>query len=122
MIKVVLVEDDVEMRLLLKTLLEIEGFQAISYVQTNESEIQEALRADRPDIVLLDVHLRNINGIDILHHIRQDEIIRDLQVIMTSGMDVSQSCLDAGANGFLLKPYMPSDLINLIHERLNHSG
>jgi DNA-binding response OmpR family regulator len=122
LIKVVLIEDDAEMRNLLRTLLEIEGFQVINYTQTNEREIREALRADRPDIVLLDVHLRSVNGIDILHHIRQDENIRGLQVIMTSGMEVSQSCLDAGADGFILKPYMPSDLIDLIRERLNYSG
>lgn len=122
MSKVVLVEDDTSMRSLLKILLEFEGLQVISYAQTNKDEIRLSLQNDSPDLLLLDVHIRDTDGIDLLRTIRQDEHLRDLRIIMTSGMDVSQRCYEAGADNFLLKPYMPEDLIYMIRQQLEHQG
>ena len=49
-----------------------------------------------------------------LRTIRSDNRISDMRVLMTSGMDLKDQCVEAGADGFLLKPYMPDDLIQLI--------
>jgi CheY-like chemotaxis protein len=67
-----------------------------------------------PDVILLDVHLRRVNGLDLLTAIRQDEKTRHTGVILSSGMDVSQRCMELGANAFILKPYMPEDLLQMI--------
>jgi CheY-like chemotaxis protein len=64
----------------------------------------------------MDVHLRQINGLDLLHAIRSDESTRSARVIMTSGIDMSQRCLEKGADAFILKPYMPEDLIQKIRQ------
>jgi len=76
----------------------------------------QAMRLEQPEAVLLDVHLRQFNGFELLHLIRQDEDLKDTRVIMSSGMDFSTRCLDEGADGFLLKPYMPEDLIDEIRK------
>jgi DNA-binding response OmpR family regulator len=114
--KVMLIEDDNTMLTLLRTLLRFEGFE-IAQLDNDEDpdRILQSIRLEHPEAVLLDVHLRRFNGFELLHRIRQDEDLMNTRVIMSSGMDFSTRCLDEGADGFLLKPYMPEDLIDEIH-------
>ena len=116
MIKICLFEDDDTMRSLLKTLLEIEGF-AVTSAMPEESNV-EFLVKEKPDVLLLDVHLANLDGVSILKSIKAREKITSMLVLMTSGMDLRDICLQNGADGFLLKPYMPDDLINWIRNRI----
>lgn len=109
--KVMLVDDDRTMRTILRTLLELENYHVAVWDGLPGSDIIAQIRQEKPDIVLLDVHLREIDGLDILRGIRGDQELSDTPILMTSGMDVQDRCIDAGANGFLLKPYMPDDLI-----------
>jgi CheY-like chemotaxis protein len=76
--------------------------------------MMEDIRQEMPDVILLDVYLRRVNGLDLLAAIRQDKRTRQIGVILSSGMDVSQRCMDLGANAFILKPYMPEDLLQMI--------
>jgi two-component system response regulator AdeR len=117
MTKIALIEDDDTMRSLLKTLLEIEAFQVVSFDPVENP--LEKLSSEQPDVLLLDVHLKYGNGINLLKTIRETDDLNSLVVLMTSGMDLEATCLKYGANGFLLKPYMPDDLINWIRSVKN---
>lgn len=114
--KVILAEDDLTMQTVLRTLLELEGF-AVSIAPIHQS--QEALfsfiRSEHPDAILLDVHLGETSGFEVLRQIRQDPVTSQIRIIMTSGMDVHDRCLAAGADGFVLKPFMPDELIQKLH-------
>ena len=112
--KVMLIEDDRTMRAILKTLLELERFTVSSWSGQPSDDILTLIRNDPPDVLLLDVHLRNISGLDILRQIRNDNLLGSMRILMTSGMDLKDQCMEAGADGFLLKPYMPDELIQLI--------
>ena len=112
MTKVMLVEDDASMMYLLKTLLTLEGYEVVT-LDITEDVINKA-RADKPDVMLMDVHLAGKNGVDVLTDLRKKEDLKDVVVIMSSGMNMEYECKDAGANAFLLKPFMPDDLIALI--------
>jgi CheY-like chemotaxis protein len=109
-----LVEDDPTMRSLLKTLLELEKFQVIAQSDLQENNILTLVLEEQPDVLIMDVNLRNTNGINVLQQLRSAESTPTIKVLMVSGQDLQQECLNAGANGFLLKPYMPSDLIQWI--------
>jgi len=111
--RIMLVEDDATMRGLLQTLLEIEGFQVLVNVGADESAIMDGIRSVHPDLLLLDVHLRNANGLSILKQIKADGS-NQFPVLMSSGMDLRLQCQDLGADGFLMKPYSPDDLIRQI--------
>ena len=50
----------------------------------------------------------------VVRAMRKDERFNDTRVIMASGMNLKDECLAGGADDFLLKPYMPDDLINLL--------
>ena len=110
--KVMLAEDDATMLSLLTTLLKMEGFETTTLGA--QEDVLNAVRRDQPDVILLDVNLAQGNGIDFLRQIRQDDELHDTVVIMSSGMPLETESMDAGANAFLLKPYMPDTLINAI--------
>jgi DNA-binding response OmpR family regulator len=109
MSKILLVEDDATMRILLKTLLELDGHHVDMVLDPKMDIVQYAVDL-RPEIMIMDVHLRSKNGIDILKSIRQLSSPWHPFILMASGMDVRDECLQAGADGFLLKPYMPDEL------------
>ena len=110
--KVMLVEDDATMQAVLRTLLEIEGYQvALAPNRPLLDELIQSIRDANPDVLLLDVHLRELSGYDVVQRIRADSTIASARVIMTSGMDVKDRCMTAGADDFLMKPYMPDELM-----------
>ena len=112
--KVILIEDDKTMLSLLKTLLQMEGFEVALTGDDALPHLLENIKAEKPVAALIDVNLRHGSGIELLRQIRKDPDLWDLRVVMSSGMDYRQECTLAGANGFLLKPYMPDDLISLL--------
>jgi two-component system phosphate regulon response regulator PhoB len=114
-----LAEDDLTMVTLLKTLLGMEGYQVVAL--SIDDDVVEAVRADRPDILLMDVHLPHANGLDVLAQLRKDDETMDLKVVMSSGLNLELECKNHGADDFLLKPYMPDDLLKILKKNLNHS-
>jgi DNA-binding response OmpR family regulator len=117
--KILLVEDDATMRMLLKTLLEIEGFEIQVLGDTTESEVFSVLEKGKPTLLLMDVYLRRLNGIEMLNNLRKTPGISQVKVLMTSGLSLGEECLKAGANGFILKPYMPEELIKQLKTLIN---
>jgi len=110
--KIMLAEDDATMLSLLKTLLKLEGFETVTL--SEQESVIDAIHREKPKVILLDVHLTQGNGLDFLRQIRSDFELRNVFVIMQSGMNLATECKNAGANEFLLKPYMPNTLIDAI--------
>ncbi len=104
---------------LLETLLGMEGYQVVSLGVRDD--VFESVRREQPDVLLLDVHLPHVNGLDVLDQVRGDDETKDLKVVMTSGLNVEDECLESGANGFLLKPYMPDDLLDILKQNIQPS-
>jgi len=94
--KILLAEDDRTMVSLLTTLLKMEGFEVV--VLDIHSDVPSAVAKESPDALLMDVHLGGQNGMDIVQMVRKNP----------------EECLKRGANHFLLKPFMPDDLIVLL--------
>ena len=111
-----IVDDNPTMVSLLATLLELDGFEV--FPTTQPGDLVQNLRRDQPDLVIMDVFLTNGDGIELLRKVRSTPEFERLPVIMISGMDVEEQCLEAGANGFMLKPYSPPELIDMIRENL----
>lgn len=113
--KVMLVDDDSATSTMLQALLQLEGFDAIACQDFSNEDVIDALKRHNPDVLLMDVNLRNGSGLEILRTIRSDSQLERLQVLMVSGMELSQECERLGANGFLLKPYPPDQLLGWLH-------
>jgi DNA-binding response OmpR family regulator len=114
MAKVLLAEDDATMVSLLQTLLKMEGFDVLTLGM--DADVPAAVQHEKPDILLMDVHLGHQSGMEILDVIRSNHSLADVRIVMTSGLNVQDECLHHGANGFLLKPFMPDDLIQMLRQ------
>ena len=60
--KIMLVEDDATMLSLLQTLLQMEGYQVVKMIDESLDGILSTFRQEKPDLALIDVHLRELNG------------------------------------------------------------
>jgi adenylate cyclase len=105
----VLVVDDTEMnRDMLCSLLEADGHK--SAVAENGRLALEILKAKPFDLVLLDVMMPEMNGYQVLEHVKSDSSLRDIPVIVLSALDEIGSvvrCIELGAEDYLPKPFDP---------------
>lgn len=107
-----IVEDDQLMGDLLDTLLTLEGYQVT--VIRDAANLITSLKQDPPDVLLMDVNLRGVNGLDIIEEFRAEAPNQKLVVIAQSGIEQEEHALKAGANAFILKPYDCDELIKLL--------
>jgi CheY-like chemotaxis protein len=97
---------------LLKTLLSMEGYDVVAL--DADSDVAAAVQREKPDALFMDVHLGDQSGMEILENIRKNGETANIRVIMTSGMNMKEECIQSGANAFLLKPFMPDDLLRAL--------
>ena len=121
MSKILLIEDDDIMISLLQTLLGIDGYEVVAF--RSGEDVLQVVKREQPDVILLDVNLKNlgitdVTGLDLVGKIRSNYDTKHTGVIMSSGINYRQESKAAGADGFILKPYMPDDLLKLIKETI----
>lgn len=117
--KVMVIEDDANMFSLLHMLLEFEGYEVILWEGgDNIQDIIDTLCQEKPDLILMDVHLRHLNGFDVMVSLREEPELNDTKVLIASGVDLTSKSNQAGADGFILKPFMPDELIGKIQQTL----
>jgi CheY-like chemotaxis protein len=117
--KVMVIEDDANMFSLLHMLLEFEGYEVIFWAGGEDiQDIIDTLCQEKPDLVLMDVHLRHLNGFDVMESLRREPKLNGTKVLIASGVDLTSKSNQAGANGFILKPFMPDELIAKIQQTL----
>lgn len=114
--RIMLIDDDETMISLLKTLLEMDGFEVLS--TTKWKDIPAEVVKGRPDLILMDCNLPGIDGLDVLQMMMGSKEQSGPRIIMTSGMDMEYRAMASGADAFLLKPYTPDTLYTLIQKLL----
>lgn len=122
--KLLIAEDDFYILDLYKIEGKAKGFEV--YTATDGTQALALARVSHPDVVLLDVMLPNLNGIDVLKKLRSDPVFQNLPVIMFTNVSedqVRQEAAQAGANGFMLKAeHTPSEIVGearrLVDQRL----
>ena len=111
-IRILAVEDDKNISKLIKYNLEKEGFNCIS-AYTGE-EALETLRKVRADLVVLDIMLPGIDGLEVCRRIRQEKELAGVPVIMLTakGEEVDRIVgFELGADDYMVKPFSPRELI-----------
>jgi adenylate cyclase len=105
---ILIVDDDQLNRRLLTKSLEADGHRTTD--ADNGFAALSALEEEQPDVVLLDIEMPGVDGIEVLERMKADTGLRHIPVIMISGVDDADSivrCLEAGADDFLPKPFDP---------------
>lgn len=113
---VLLVDDEDSIRSLYSKLLTVDGFQ-VNTAQSGEEALFK-LSSDRPDIILLDISLPEMSGIDFLSRIKSDISTADIPVLMFTGsseMQVISECLDKGAAGYIVKGEDHEELVTKVN-------
>lgn len=114
-----IIEDDPSMFSLLRMLLEFEDYSVVGWNNGGgQEELIRSIQYEHPDLLLMDVNLRSLNGFEILGAIRKQPILGDVRVIMASGMDLAEQSEQIGADGFILKPFAPDDLLLKIKQTI----
>jgi len=119
--KVLIVDDDEELVELLVDVFERDRRYAIK-TANNGFDAGMLVKEFRPDLVVLDVMLPDINGKEVCQRVRSDSSLDDVQIICISGMVEADKVADlklAGANDFLQKPFAVEKLIERAGELLD---
>jgi excisionase family DNA binding protein len=112
--KVLLVDDDVELVELMTKVLEEDGRFEVR-VATTGFDAGMMVKEYRPDLIVLDVMLPDINGKEVCHRVRADSTLEDVRILCISGMieeDKIQELKLSGADDFLHKPFDIEELID----------
>ncbi|MFK7925550.1 MAG: response regulator [Bacteroidia bacterium] len=110
--KILIVDDEADLRDLLSYNLEKSGYDVIE--GANGREAIELINSEQPDLILMDLMMPEMNGIDACKHIRSAQLDSQPIIIFFTARSeyiAKQATQDAGANAYLLKPLPPQSLI-----------
>ncbi|MCP4757682.1 MAG: response regulator [Proteobacteria bacterium] len=117
---VLVVEDDPNNRMMIEALLEDMGLEILT--AENGLEGVEKIREMKPDLVLMDMNMPVMGGIEAVQQIRRDPKCSDVPVIAFSGdafKEQQQHAFDAGVNDYLTKPIDEKKLVSMLKKYLN---
>jgi putative two-component system response regulator len=118
--KVMIVDDEPSTALIVRKYLKTAGFEK-TIVQTDSKLALGQICREVPDLILLDIHMPNVSGMEILEKVRQREATAAIPVVfLTSSTDAELrvKALNLGANDFLNKPIVVSELVARVKNTL----
>ncbi len=114
---ILVVEDDNTIRELVEMILSQAGYQVTTAEDGREG--LELLRRARPDLILLDIAMPGIDGLEVLNRIRQRGFSMPvLMMTANSSAQVVRDVMALGGNGYLLKPFEPEELVARVKKAL----
>ena len=115
--RVLIAEDEAIIRLDLKEMLEEEGFEVVGEASDGDAAVRLAGEQD-PDLVIMDIKMPGLDGLSAAERIVADDIAAVLILTAFSQRDLVQRAAQAGAIGYLVKPFQKSDLVPAIEVAL----
>jgi DNA-binding response OmpR family regulator len=112
-LKILLVDDEDTLRKIMKDELVVQGYD-VSDAESGKAAL-DILKKGRHDIVILDIRMDGMDGLEVLKHIRKDDLAN--KVIMLTGVDelkIAKDSLELGANDFMTKPFQFQNLFACI--------
>ncbi len=113
-LKLLLVDDEESLRKIMKDELIVQGYD-VSDAESGKTAL-EILKKNRHDIVILDIRMEEMDGLEVLKHIRKDNLAD--KVIMLTGVDelkIARDSVELGANDFMTKPFQFQNLFACIN-------
>ncbi len=120
---VLIVDDDPDLAMIMRLVLTHAGFEAHSVLTGKDA--MDWLGRRKPDVLLLDLMMPDINGFTVLRHLRAQDTTHNLPVIiLTAKADqkTRSESQDAGANAFLTKPINSKSLVEHVKKALDARG
>ena len=115
--KILIVEDHADMRELLTWQIELMGFMPIPAKHGKEG-VEKAV-AEQPDLILLDIMMPGMDGWEAARTLRANPETKDIPILAATALfrdSDLKSCLDAGCNGYIVKPFTFQELQEKVRE------
>ena len=121
--KIVVVDDDEDMRHMIAHVLR-ERFE-VEVAEDGEAGLA-LIRREKPDLVVLDLLMPRMHGFEVCRRVRSDSQLKHTKVLISSSKsythDVKTAVEEAGADGYLIKPFRVADLQKRVAELLGEPG
>ena len=121
--KILVVDDDERIRRIMRDTLHYHGHEVITV--SDGDKALAAARADKPDLIFMDVFMPNMDGYTALGAIKKDATTRGIPVVMVTAMghDLNRKLAEhLGSSGYLTKPFVTKDLLAAVgHFALNQN-
>ncbi len=120
--RLLLIDDDPNLILLVKDYLEFRGYEVIT--AGNGREALEVLEQEIPDMIICDVMMPEMDGIAFVQHVREDPRTNWIPVLFLSAKGQSQDRvkgLNTGADVYMVKPFEPEELVAQVESSLKQS-
>ena len=120
---ILIVEDNEKNRKLVRDVLQFRGYKTVEAV-TAEDGIQLA-RAEKPDLILMDIQLPGMDGITALGHLRADPATKEIPIIAITASAMTedrQKMMAAGFDGLQTKPINVKEFLEAVAQILKKSG
>lgn len=115
--KILVVDDEEEIRSLLCSFLEGQGYQVI--LASDGNEALDLVETENAQVIILDIKLPGLNGIEVCKRLKAQEKTRSIPVIIITGFgDNKLLALDVGADDFVNKPFDMADLLIRVRSAL----
>ena len=120
MIQILIIEDDRSIRENTAELLELEGYS--TFTASNGKTGLEKIKLYSPDLILCDLRMPEMDGFTLLKHLGQHSDLKKIPFVFFSAkseiVDIKMG-MDAGADGYLTKPFELADLLSSVEKSLN---
>ncbi|MCK5646311.1 MAG: response regulator [Anaerolineales bacterium] len=116
-----IIDDDDEMRQAIKLMLDLLGFEVAIY-RDAPSASRDLLAGKQPTVIILDIMMPGVSGIDMLEFMRQEKNFTEIPIVMLSSetTDVQvDEAMDLGADAFVFKPVTLDELENAIQQAIS---
>jgi two-component system sensor histidine kinase ChiS len=120
--RITIIDDDEELIYELKSMLDAEGYDSTTY--SNSADGYSAVRASPPDLLLLDIKMENLSGLQIADMLLSDQTTKSVPIIFLSGNfnreEIMQATTACETAEYLAKPIDPEELLKAI-ERVSNA-
>lgn len=116
--KVLIVDDEDATRRLVSVTLAGGDYQVLQ--ARDGPEALDVIRRERPVLVLLDIQMPGVDGIEVCQRVKADPVLRGTTIVMLTAQaqaDARKRATAAGADTFLTKPFSPLQLLELVNRR-----
>lgn len=117
---VLIVDDSNSIRAVIKKIVTLSGFQMDKCLEAgNGREALELLAENWVDVIISDINMPEVNGLELLDRLSKNETLKEIPVIMitTEGSDQRmQEAFRRGAKGFIKKPFLPEEIKKVLYE------